>query len=355
VKEPLSGPAIGTTSGREREEPGGVAPGEVVRLTYREAVREALREAMRRDPRVFLMGEDVGRYGGCFAVSKGLLQELGPERIRDTPLSESTFVGAGIGAALGGMRPIVEVMTVNFSLLALDQIVNNAATLLHMSGGQLNVPLVIRMATGAGRQLAAQHSHSLEGWYAHVPGLRVLVPATIEDARGMLRPALEDPDPVLIFENAGLYNMEGELRAGVEPLPLDRAAVRRNGRDVTLITYGASLFKALDAAATLAVEGVEAEVIDLRTLRPLDDATVIGSVGRTRRAVIVDEGWRSGGISAEIAARIQEQVFWRLDSPVLRVCGEEVPMPYARHLEQAALPQPEKIVAAARAVLGERP
>src|SRR5512147_1160919 len=220
--------------------------------TYREAMRAAIRAAMRADERVFLMGEDVGRYGGCFGVSLGLLEEFGPERIRDTPLSESTFVGAGIGAALAGMRPIVEIMTVNFSLLALDQIMNNAATLLHMSGGQLNVPLVIRMTTGAGRQLAAQHSHSLEGWYAHIPGLRIVAPATLEDARGMLWTALEDPDPVIIFEHQTLYNMEGTLAADAGPVDIDRAAIRRPGKDVSLVTYGGTLGKTLEAAATLA-------------------------------------------------------------------------------------------------------
>jgi pyruvate/2-oxoglutarate/acetoin dehydrogenase E1 component len=321
------------------------------RLSYRDAVREALREAMLRDSRVFLMGEDVGRYGGCFAVSLGLLEELGPERVRDTPLSESAFVGAGIGAALGGMRPIVEIMTVNFSLLALDQIVNNAATLLHMSGGQLAVPLVIRMATGAGRQLAAQHSHSLEGWYAHVPGLKVVVPATVADARGMLWPAVLDPDPVLIFEPSRLYNLEEEVPVEPEPVPLTGASVRRAGSDVTLITYGGCLGKTLEAAGELSREGIAAEVIDLRSLRPLDDATLEASVGRTRRAVVVDEGWRSVGISAEVAARLQEALFYSLDAPIARVCTAEVPIPYPRHLEEAALPQVPAIVAAARATL----
>jgi pyruvate dehydrogenase E1 component beta subunit len=321
-------------------------------LTYRDALREALVDALKRDPRVFLMGEDVGAYGGCYAVSRGLLAEFGPERIRDTPLSESAFVGAGIGAALGGMRPIVEIMTVNFSLLALDQIVNNAATLLHMSGGQLAIPLVIRMTTGAGRQLAAQHSHSLEGWFAHVPGLRILAPATLEDARGMLWSALEDPDPVLIFEHNQLYGVRGTLPANAGPVELTRAAVRRPGRDLTLIAYGGTLAKALAAAERLAAEGIEAEVVDLRTLRPLDAETVLRSVTRTRRAVVVDEGWRSGSLAAEIAARIQEEVFYELDAPVARVCSAEVPMPYARHLEQAALPQIEGVVDAARRTLG---
>jgi len=315
------------------------------RTTYREAVREAIREALVKDERVFLMGEDVGHYGGCYAASKGLLQEFGPERVRDTPMSELAFTGAGIGAALGGMRPIVEIMTVNFSLLALDQILNNAATLLHMSGGLFNVPLVIRMATGAGRQLAAQHAHSLEGWYAHIPGIRVLAPATCEDARGMLRSALEDPDPVLIFENQTLYPMEGELPVSAGGVDIEHARVRREGRDVSIITYSASLFKALAAAEILAAEGISAEVIDLRTLRPLDDAAIMASVARTHRALIVDEGWRSGSLAAEISARIMEQAFYELDAPVERICSAEVPMPYARHMEQAALPQPETIVA----------
>jgi len=321
-------------------------------MTYREAIRQAIREALQRDPRVFLMGEDVGRYGGCYAVSKGLLEEFGPERIRDTPLSESAFVGAGIGAAMGGMRPIVEIMTVNFSLLALDQIVNNAATILHMSGGQFNIPLVIRMTTGAGRQLAAQHSHSLEGWYAHIPGIKVLTPATIDDARGMLWTALQDPDPVLIFEHQTLYNMEAELTGGGKPVDIEKAAVLRPGNDLSLISYGGSLHKAMQAAEQLSAAGIDAEVVDLRVLRPLDTATIIDSVTKTHRAVIIDEGWRSGSISAEISARIMEGAFYELDVPVERVCSAEVPIPYAKHLEDAALPQVSSIVAAVRSLKG---
>jgi pyruvate dehydrogenase E1 component beta subunit len=320
-------------------------------LTYREAMRQAIREAILRDDRVFLMGEDVGRYGGCFAVSRGLLDELGPDRVRDTPLSESAFVGAGVGAAMAGMRPIVEIMTVNFSLLALDQIMNNAATILHMSGGQSNVPIVIRMTTGAGRQLAAQHSHSLEGWYAHIPGLKVLAPATIEDARYMLWPAIEDPDPVLVFENGSLYNREGEIPPGVASVDISSAAVRRPGTDVSLVTYGGSLFKTLEAADQLVEEGISAEVVDLRVLRPLDDATVVGSVSRTHRAVVVDEGWRSAPLSADVSARHMEQAFWDRDAPGARECGAEVPTPYAKHLEEAAIPQVAGIVAAAREVV----
>ena len=325
-----------------------------VKLTYREAVRTALRDALTSDPRVFLMGEDVGRYGGAYACSKGLLAEFGPDRIRDTPLSESAFVGAGIGAALGGTRPIVEIMTVNFSLLALDQIVNNAATLRHMSGGQLSVPLVVRMATGGGRQLAAQHSHSLEGWYAHIPGIKVVAPATVADARGMLRLALREPDPVFIFEHALLYPMEGEVDEAALPLELARAAVRRPGTDVTVVTYGGSLWKALEAAQRLAEEGVEAEVIDLRGLRPLDTPSVLASVAKTHRALIVDEGWRTGSLAAEISAQIMEGAFYDLDGPVARVCSAEVPLPYAKHLEDAALPQAGTIAEAVRGMLKRR-
>lgn len=343
------------TSGRTSEGPvegegAGALKAATVKTTYREAMREAIRDAMRRDERVFLMGEDVGRYGGCYAVSKGLLDEFGPERIRDTPLSESGFTGAGIGAALGGMRPIVEIMTVNFSFLALDQIVNNAATLLHMSGGAFNVPLVIRMATGGGRQLAAQHSRSLEGWYAHIPGLKVVTPATLEDARGMLWSALEDPDPVLIFEHVLLYNMEGELAADAGPVPLEGAVVRRSGTDVSLITYGGGLWKTLEAADELAAQGISAEVLDLRCLRPLDTDAILATVARTHRAVVVDEGWQTGGISAEVTACIMEGAFYELDAPTVRVCGVEVPMPYPEHLERAALPQVADIVAAVRAL-----
>jgi pyruvate dehydrogenase E1 component beta subunit len=322
-----------------------------MKITYRDAVRAALREALGSDERVFLMGEDVGRYGGAYAASRGLLEEFGPERIRDTPLSESAFTGTGIGAALGGMRPIVELMTVNFSLLALDQIVNNAATIRHMSGGQYNVPLVVRLATGAGRQVAAQHSHSLEGWFAHIPGIRVVAPATVTDARFMLGAALREPDPVFIFEHAALYPVEGELDEAAAPVDLARAAIRRPGRDLTIITYGGSLGKALDAAGLLAAEGIEAEVMDLRVLRPLDESTLLASAARTHRAVVVDEGWRSGGLAAEVSARIMEGAFYELDAPVARVCTAEVPIPYPKHLEDAALPGPERILVAARSLM----
>lgn len=318
------------------------------RMTYREACKQALREALLSDSRVFLMGEDIGRYGGCYAVTKGLLEEFGEERIRDTPLSESAFVGAGVGAAMAGVRPIVEIMTVNFSLLALDQILNNAVTIPHMSGGQFAIPLVIRMATGGGRRVAAQHSRSLEGWYAHIPGLRVLTPATVEDARFMLKGALADPNPVIIFEHVMLYNMEGDLAPDVNAVDIAHAKLRRAGRDVSLITYGGSLFKALEAADALAAEGIDAEVIDLRVLRPLDTKTILDSVAKTRRCVIIDEGWRSGSISAEIGMRIAEEAFFELDAPLRRVCSRETPIPYAAHLEDACLPQVATIVAVAR-------
>ena len=322
-------------------------------MTYREAVREALRDAIKRDKRVFLMGEDVGRYGGCYAVSHGLLAEFGPERIRDTPLSESGFTGAGIGAAMAGLRPIVELMTVNFSLLALDQILNTAASVRHMSGNQFGVPLVIRMATGAGRQLAAQHSHSLEGWYAHIPGIKVLAPGTLEDARGMLWTALQEPDPVLIFENVMLYNMTGKLAADAR----GRSISTRRPFAAQAATFRSSPMAARSGRRSkrqpaLAAEGIEAEVIDLRSLRPLDDATIMTSVAKTRHAVIIDEGWRSGSLAAEVGMRIIEQAFWALDAPIGRVCSEEVPIPYPRHLENAAIPQAPKIVAAAKAALG---
>jgi pyruvate dehydrogenase E1 component beta subunit len=326
----------------------------MARTTYREALRAAHREALQRDPRVFVMGEDVGRYGGTYAVTKGLLAEFGEARIRDTPLSELGFVGAGIGAAVGGMRPIVEIMTVNFSLLALDAIVNTAAALRHMSGGQFSVPVVIRMATGAGRQLAAQHSHSLEVWYAHVPGLKVLAPATLEDARGMLWLALQDPDPVILFEHAQLYNLEGELADPAPHVDIEHAALRRAGDALTIVTYGGCVPRALAAAQTLAEQGVSAEVVDLRVLRPLDLPTVLASVRKTRRVLVVDEGWRTCSLAAEILASVGEQAFYDLDAPPARVCSEEVPIPYAKHLEDAALPLAPKIVAAAQALLAAK-
>ncbi|QZA05983.1 alpha-ketoacid dehydrogenase subunit beta [Mycolicibacter heraklionensis] len=325
-----------------------------MKISYRTAVHDAIRDALREDPRVLLMGEDVGRYGGTYAVTKGLLAEFGPDRVRDTPLSELGFVGAAIGAAVGGLHPIVEVMTVNFSLLALDQIVNTAAALRHMSGGQFSVPLVIRMATGAGRQLAAQHSHSLEPWYAHIPGITVVAPATVEDAYGMLGAALADPDPVVIFEHVQLYNASAEVDT-LAQTDIARAAVRRSGSDATIIAYGGGLPKALDAAEQLSLAGIECDVIDLRVLRPLDVGTIVESVQKTRRAVVVDEAWRSGSLAAEVSARIVEEAFYDLDAPIARICSAEVPIPYSRHLEQAALPQSAQVVSAVRNLFGQQP
>jgi len=314
-------------------------------------MKNAISEAMRKDERVFLMGEDVGNYGGCYAVSKGLSAEFGANRIIDTPLSESGFVGAGIGAAMGGMRPIIEVMTVNFSLLALDQIVNNAATLRHMSGNQIGVPLVIRMATGAGKQLAAQHSHSLENWYAHVPGIKVLAPATVADARYMLSMALADPDPVILFEHVMLYNESAAIPEPEDCPDMHQALVRKDGNDISLVTYGGSLSKTLLAANELEKQGVSAEVVDLRCLRPLDTETVYKSVQKTHRVLVVDEGWHSGSLAGEICALVAEDCFWSLDAPPSRVCSKEVPIPYAQHLERAATPQVAQVVEAALKLL----
>ena len=328
-----------------------ITPKDTIRITYREAVKQAIREALIKDERVFLMGEDVGRYGGSFAVSKGLLQEFGPERIMDTPLSEAGFVGAGIGAAMSGLRPIVELMTVNFSLLAMDQIVNNAATLSHMTGGQLNVPVVIRMNSGIGRQLAAQHSHSWEPLFAHIPGLKVLSCASHEDARGMLLTALQDPDPVIIFEYTFLLNMEGDIPANAGPVDIKHAKVKREGKDISIITYGPALYKVLEAAKELSAAGIEAEVIDIRVLRPLDEETILSSVKKTHRALLVEEAWASVNISAEVSARIMEKAFYELDAPVQRLGGLEVPIPYPKLLEEACVPQKEDIISKVKNIL----
>lgn len=315
-----------------------------INSTYREALKQGLRDALQNDERVFLMGEDVGRYGGAFAVSKGLLQEFGEERIMDVPLSESGFVGAGIGAALAGMKPIVEVMTVNFSLLAMDQIVNNAATLQHMSGGQLNVPIVIRMGCGIGKQLAAQHSHSWEPFYAHIPGLIVLSVGTHEDARGMVLATLKSPDPVVIFEYTSMLNLEREIDANAGVVAISTAKVMKEGKDISIITYGAGVYKCLEATAELATMGIDAEVINLRVLRPLDEETFLASVAKTHRVLIVEDAWRSVSISSEISSRIMEKAFYELDAPVQRLCGVEVPIPYPLHLEDASIPQKNDII-----------
>jgi len=317
---------------------------DMIKITYREAIKQAIRDVMQKDERVFLMGEDVGNYGGAFAVSKGLLKEFGADRIMDVPLSESGFTGAGIGAALAGMKPIVEVMTVNFSLLAMDQIVNNASTLLHMSGGQLNVPVVIRMGCGIGRQLAAQHSHSWEPFFAHVPGLIVLSVGTHEDARGMLLSAMQSPDPVVIFEYTFMLNLEKEIPADAGAVEIKKAKVLREGKDISLITYGAGVYKCLEAAEALGEEGIDAEVVDLRVLRPMDEETFLASVKKTHRALVVEEAWKSVSISSEVISRIMEKAFFDLDGPVERLCGVEVPIPYPKHLEDASIPQVSDIL-----------
>jgi pyruvate dehydrogenase E1 component beta subunit len=320
-------------------------------LRMRDALREALREEMLRDSRVFLMGEDIGAYGGSFAVTKGLLEEFGPERVRDTPISESGIVGAGVGAAMAGLHPMVEIMTINFSLVALDQIVNNASKLYYMSNGQLNVPLVLRMASGGGSQLGATHSHSLEGLYAHFPGLKVACPSNSADAKGLLKRAFRDENPVVFIEHTALYGSKGEVPDDPDFLvDFGKAAIAREGTDVTIVGYSGSVHQALRAAELLQQQDdVSAEVIDLRTLRPLDIDTVIASVKKTNRAVIVEDDWKFGGFAGEIAAQIMELAFDWLDAPVARVCGKDVPMPYNRNLEFAALPSEEDVV---EAVLG---
>ncbi len=320
-------------------------------ITYREAIRQTLQQKLQADQRVFLMGEDIGAYGGSYAVTKGFLAEFGEKRIMDTPISESVMVGAGIGAAMGGLRPVVELMTINFSLLAMDQIVNNAAKLLYMSGGQVTVPLIIRTVSGGGNQLAASHSQSLEGWYAQVPGLKVLVPSTPYDARGLLMSAFEDKNPIVYVEHSLLYGTRGEVPGGDFTVPIGKAEVKRQGSHVTIVSYLRMVQTSLRAAAKLAEEGIEAEVVDLRCLRPLDIDTVIASVKKTNRAVVVEEGWKLGGFGAEIAASLAELAIEFLDGPVKRIAGLEVPMPYARDLERAAIPSEEDVVTAVKSLL----
>jgi pyruvate dehydrogenase E1 component beta subunit len=315
-------------------------------MFMREGIARGLREALDQDDRVFLMGEDIGAYGGAYAVTRGFLDQYGPDRIRDTPIAESVIVGAAVGSALAGLRPIVEIMTINFTLLAMDQIVNNAAKLRYLSNGQLAVPIIIRTVTGGGAQLAASHSQSFEGWYASVPGLRVVVPSTPYDALGLLRTAREDGNPVIFAEHALLYGVRGEVPDEWYEVPFGKAVVRRPGADLTLVAYSRMAHLAMEAAETLASRGIEAEVIDLRTLRPLDMETVIESVRKTNRAVVVEETWRTGGFAAEIASSIQEDAFDYLDAPVIRVGGADVPAPYAANLESAAVPSPERIVQA---------
>jgi pyruvate dehydrogenase E1 component beta subunit len=331
------------------------APTPKTSVSYREALTQALREEMERDPNVFIMGEDVGQYEGAFKVTRGLLREFGEERVVDTPISEAGFVGIGIGAAMAGLRPVVELMTVNFAIVSADQIVNNAAKIHYMFGGQVSVPLVLRMPGGAGHQLAAQHSHSLEAWFAHVPGLKVVVPATPYDAKGLLKTAIRDDDPVVFLESEGLYAKKGPVGGPEDLVPLGRAAMRREGRHCTVIAVSRMVWVALAAAEELASRGIECDVVDPRSLRPLDMETLAASVRRTGRAVIVEEGWPEGGVAANLAARLYEECFDWLDAPIRRITSADVPMPYAKNLEQAALPQPDDVIAAVTTLVGGVP
>ena len=315
-------------------------------ITYRKAISQALREILQSDPRAFMIGEDIGGYQGAYAVTRGFLKEFGPERIKDTPIAESVIVGAGIGAAMAGSRPIIEIMTINFSLLAMDQIINCAAKLHYMSGGQVTVPLVIRTVSGGGTQLAASHSQSLEGWFAHVPGLKVVAPSTPYDAKGLLRAAYQDPNPVMYVEHSLLYGMKGDIPDEEYSIPLGVADVKREGSDVTIISYSRMVQVALKAAVRLEEEGIDAEVVDLRSLRPMDTDTIINSVKKTSRAVVVEEGWKAMGIGAEVSARIMENALEYLDAPVQRVAGADIPMPYSRPLELATLPNEDRIIEA---------
>jgi pyruvate dehydrogenase E1 component beta subunit len=320
--------------------------------TYKDAIRQAMWEEMASDSTIFIMGEDIGKYGGTFKITEGFLEEFGEDRVIDTPISEAGFSGISMGAALVGLRPIVEMMTINFSMVAIDQIVNHIAKWRYMSGGQFAVPVVIRGPGGPGGQLGAQHSQSLESWFAHVPGLKVVMPSTPADAKGLMRSAIRDDDPVIFIEHAGLYNTRGEVPEGDHFTPIGKANVTRPGRDITIVAYSRMAAQALIAAEMLAKEGIEAEVIDLRTLSPLDIDPVIASVKKTNRAVVCQEEWKFVGIAAEVASQIYEQAFDYLDAPVERIGGADVPMPYARNLEALAVPGHDTIVDAARRATG---
>ena len=320
-------------------------------LTYRDALNAALREEMALDDRVFLMGEEVAEYDGAYKVSRGLLKEFGPLRVVDTPIAELGFAGIGVGAAMVGLRPVIEFMTWNFALLAIDQVVNSAAKMRYMSGGQVGCPIVFRGPGGAALQLAAQHSQSFESWYAHIPGLKVLTPGTPADAKGLLKSAIRDDDPVVFIEGEMLYNVKGEVPEGEHLVPIGKAEVKRAGTDVTLVCHSKTVTVALKAAEQLADEGISAEVVDLRTIRPLDTETVLNSVGRTHRCVVVEEGWAFAGVGAQIVDVVQLHAFDELDAPVLRVTGADVPMPYNKHLERAAKADPAKVIAAVKRVL----
>jgi pyruvate dehydrogenase E1 component beta subunit len=320
-------------------------------LTYRDALNQALREEMTRDPNVFLMGEEVGVYQGAYKVSRGLLEEFGPNRVVDTPITELGFAGVGVGAAMVGLRPIIEFMTWNFALLAIDQLVNSAAKMRYMSGGQIGMPIVFRGPAGAALQLAAQHSQSFEAMYANIPGLKVVMPATPADAKGLLKSAIRDEDPIVFMEGEMLYNVKGEVPDGEHLVPIGTAEIKRAGEHVTIICYSKTVSLALKAAEQLEAEGISAEVLDLRTIRPLDLEGIFTSVGRTHRAIVAEEGWRFAGAGAQVVDEIQQNIFDELDAPILRVTAADVPMPYNKHLERAAKVSPEKIVAAVKKVM----
>jgi pyruvate dehydrogenase E1 component beta subunit len=320
-------------------------------ITYRDALNQALREEMHRDPKVFLMGEEVGVYQGAYKVSRGLLDEFGPTRIVDTPITELGFAGVGVGAAMVGLRPVIEMMTFNFALLALDQIINSAAKMRYMSGGQVGVPMVVRGPGGSALQLAAQHSQSFEAHYAHIPGLKVVMPATPADAKGLLKSSIRDDNPVIFIEGEMLYNTKGEVPDGEYTIPLGVAEVKREGSDVTLVSHSKSVSIALKAAEQLAAENISAEVVDLRTIRPLDVGAILQSVSKTHRCVVVEEGWPFAGIGAQVVDTIQTEIFDELDAPVLRVTGADVPMPYNKHLERAAKADAPKVISAVKKVL----
>ena len=320
-------------------------------VTYRDALNQALREEMQRDDRVFLMGEEVAEYDGAYKVSRGLLKEFGPKRVVDTPIAELGFAGIGVGAAMVGLRPVIEMMTWNFALLAIDEIVNGAAKIRYMSGGQLGCPIVFRGPGGSALQLGAQHSQSFESWYAHIPGLKVLTPGTPADAKGLLKSAIRDEDPIVFIEGEMLYNMKGEVPDGEHLTPIGQAEIKRAGSDVTLICHGKMASAALKAAEQLAGENVSAEVVDLRTIRPLDTETILASVTKTNRCVVVEEGWPFAGVGAQVVDLIQREAFDALDAPVLRVTSADVPMPYNKLLERAAKADAGKVVDAAKRVL----
>jgi pyruvate dehydrogenase E1 component beta subunit len=323
----------------------------VATITYRQALNDALREEMQRDPDVFLMGQDIGKFQGAYRVTQGLLDEFGPKRVRDAPISENAIAGAAVGAAMLGLRPVIEFMTINFTLVAIDQIVNSAAKVSYMFGGQASVPMVVRTPGGGGQQLTAQHSQNFESWYANVPGLKVVAPATPADAKGLMKTAIRDQNPVFFLENLALYNTKGEAPAEEHTIPFGKADIKREGKDISIFAHSRSVHWSMQAAERLAEEGIDAEIVDIRSLRPLDTETIVASMRKTNRAMTVEEGWPTFGLGAEIVATLADQAFDYLDAPIKRVGGVEVPMPYAKPLERAAMPSVDKIINCVREVL----